>query len=513
MKKYFYISLLLLFSSTVFAQNMVDALRLSDYRLQGTARATAMGNAFGSLGGDFTSATINPAGLGLYRSSEFVFTPKFGKTEVDGSYLGRTMTDSKYNVSVPNIGYVANFNSNSNSQSGLVSVSFGIGYNRMNNFNLEKLVEGAGATTSMLDLFALNADGYAPSNLDPYYEQLAAYDDATDIGTDLIYSDENNVYAHDMQINPFTDDFTNYPHSQRKTFSQRGSVDEYVLSLAANFNHKFYVGGTIGIHDVYFKETTSLYEYDIDYGSANLTTYLNDYAFHSYLKTTGTGFNIKLGAIFKPVDALRLGFAFHSPTFYDLHDAYDNSMESHITYADGSANYEAYSPYGDYDYKLETPMKAIFSAAYVIGKAGLISVDYEYVDYSTMKLRDGGDGYNFLNENQDIKEAYKAVGNLHIGAEYRLTNNFSLRGGFENYPSTYNSNAFGISQPNKNAKTQTYSLGFGWKMDGFFFDMAYQYANSENYLNLYDVPVSVDAPMAKFETRQDYLTFTLGFRF
>ena len=109
-----------------------------------------------------------------------------------------------------------------------------------------------------------------------------------------------------------------------------------------------------------------------------------------------------------------------------LYEVITNSMESYITYADGSANYEAYSPYGDYDYKLETPMKAIFSAAYVIGKAGLISVDYEYVDYSTMKLRDGGDGYNFLDENQAIEEAYKAVGNLHIGAEYRVTNNFSL---------------------------------------------------------------------------------------
>ena len=91
-----------------------------------------------------------------------------------------------------------------NGQWNCVITSYSIHYTKLyDNFNLEKLVEGAGAASSMLDLFTLNADGYAPSNLDPYYEQLAAYDDATDIGTDLIYSDENNVYAHDIQINPF----------------------------------------------------------------------------------------------------------------------------------------------------------------------------------------------------------------------------------------------------------------------------------------------------------------------
>ncbi|MGD9931052.1 MAG: OmpP1/FadL family transporter [Mangrovibacterium sp.] len=513
MKKIQYIIVLLFISTTVFGQNMVDALRLSDYRLQGTARATAMGNAFGALGGDFTSASINPAGIGLYRSSEFVVTPMFGKTDVDGSYLGRTMTESKYNISIPNLGYVANFNSNPNNTSGLVSVSFGIGYNRLNNYNVEKLVEGHNATSSLLDLFTLNADGYAPSQLDAFYEQLAAYDNVTGIGTDLIYSDENNVYAHDMQRYPYTDDFTNYEHNQRKTFSQRGSIDEFVLSLAANFNHKFYLGATVGIHDVYFKENTSLYEYNINYAGAQLDTYLNDYSFNTYLRTTGTGFNLKLGAIFKPIDALRLGVAFHSPTFYDLHDAYDNSMESYITYADGAEYYQAYSPYGDYDYKLETPMKAIFSAAYVIGKAGLISVDYEYVDYSTMKLRDGGGSYNFFDENQDMEEAYKAVGNLHVGAEYRVTNNFSLRGGYEHYPSVFNKNAFGSYQPNSDASTSTYSAGFGWKMNGFFVDMAYKHSSNDNNLNLYDVPASVASPLAKFETMKDYITLTFGFRF
>ncbi len=512
MKKIQYLVLLLLVSSTLAGQNMVDALRLSDNRLQGTARASAMGNAFGALGGDFTSTSINPAGIGLYRSSEFVITPKFGKTDVDGSYLNRTFTESKYNISVPNMGYIANINTNRTSESSLVSFSIGIGYNRLNNYNINKLVNGSGATSSMLDQFALNSDGYSPSQLDAFYEELAAYDESTGIGTDLLYS-EDGIYAHDMQVEPFTDNFTNYEHSQRKSFSQKGNVDEYVISAAANFNHKLYVGATIGIQDIYFREYTTLLEYDINYGSTLPTTYLNDYSFNTNLRTTGSGYNIKLGAIYKPINDLRLGFAYHSPTFYQLHDNFNNNMYSSITYSDGEGTYEANSPIGNYDYEMQSPMKAIFSAAYVIGKAGLLSIDYEFVDYSSIKMQDGSDGYDFFSENEDIQEAYKAVGNIHIGGEYRLTDSFSLRGGYEYYPSPFNQNAFGADQPNSNANESAISAGFGWKQGGFFFDMAYKHSTSTNYLNLYDVPESVEAPVGKFENMSDYATFTLGFRF
>jgi hypothetical protein len=36
-----------------------------------------MAGAFGSLGGDFASVSQNPAGLGVYRSSEFTITPEY----------------------------------------------------------------------------------------------------------------------------------------------------------------------------------------------------------------------------------------------------------------------------------------------------------------------------------------------------------------------------------------------------------------------------------------------------
>lgn len=517
MKKIQYMIILLLFSTPVWSQNYMDALRLSDYKLNGTARASAMGNAFGSLGGDFTSASINPAGIGLYRSNEFVLSTRFGEDQVDATYLNRTTNESNFHLSVPNIGYVATFNSTPGNGGSLVSVNLGIGYNRVNDFNMKKLVNGDNATSSMLDLFTRNADDLAPADLDPFYEQLAAYyeKDNEYFGTDLIYNNEEGapegLYRHDMQRVPYTSDYENYEHGQRKSFSQKGSVDEYILSVAANFNHRVYIGATLGIQDVYFRERTSLFEYD---ANNNIPT-LKDYTFDTFLRTTGTGYNAKFGIIVKPVNPLRLGVAFHTPTFYDLHDSFYNDMYS--SFDDGD-RLEAFSPYGDYDYELQTPLKTIFSAAYVIGKVGLISVDYEWVDYSKVKLSDGGDGYEFYDENDEIDELLQSVGNIHVGGELRLSEYFSLRGGFEYFPSPYKNNAYGFEQPNGDANTYTYSGGIGWKAGSFFVDLAYKHIKNENYLNLYDVPETDNpenytSPTAKFKNLSDYITFTLGFKF
>ena len=129
----------------------------------------------------------------------------------------------------------------------------------------------------------------------------------------------------------------------------------------------------------------------------------------------------KFGIIFKPINEIRLGLSVHTPTYYKLQDLFETSMHSYITYDDGSERYNEYSPTNTYDYRLQTPLRANFSGAFIIAKRGLISVDYEYLNYGQAKLRRGGDGYNFYDENLEIEEAYKASGNLRIGGELLLT--------------------------------------------------------------------------------------------
>lgn len=486
------VAALLLLGSTAMGQNLVDGLRYSDYRIKGTARSAAMGNAFGALGGDFTSASINPAGLGVYRSSEFVITPSFGKTDADATYLGQTTNDSKYNIGLPNVGYVATLKNNSGGS--VVGLSFGVGYNRLNNYNMKRMVSASNANSTLLDDFVAQANKGEWSN---FYEELAWQTDLLLLDKKDEEDEKDDVYFNDIAAN-------GYGQSQRKSFSQKGAIDEFLLSFAANFNHKFYLGATVGIHDVNFKENGNLYEYDAN----NNIPYFNDYTFNNYLHTTGTGFNFKIGAIYKPIDALRLGVALHTPTFYNLHDAFDNRMNSYITFDDGSENFEAFSPLGDYDYDLTTPMKAVFSAAYVIGKSAIISVDYEYVDYSTIKLSDGGNGYDFFDENQEIKNAYRSVGNLHLGAEYRVNKAFSLRAGYEHFPSPINAEYQSADGTTDDAVASTISAGLGFRQGGFFMDAAYKHGFDRNYAEVYS-----GSDLAQYEITKDQLLLTIGFRF
>jgi len=497
MKKYFAI-LTFAFILPYFAsaQNFDDALRYSNFQVNGTARSGGMGNAFGALGGDFTSVSINPAGLGLYRSSELSFTPTFGQTKVNSKYLNNSLSDSKYNFSFDNISYVSSV-ATQNSGSGIVNVNIGIGYNRLKNFNSNILVGGDNAQSSILDNFASNANA---GSWNDFYNELA-WD------VDLLIEDDNGFYWHDIED-------AGYGQSQQKSISRQGSMGEYSFSIGLNFNHKLYLGASVGIVDIYYKESSSHMEWD----KKNNINYFNELQFNSFLRTSGVGYNGKLGIIYKPVNELRFGLAVHTPTFYNLNDIFETSMKSSITYDDGSTT--KYStknpPFSEYDYSLETPLRATFNGAFIIAQRGLISLDYEYVDYSRARLRKGGDGYQFVNENKDISSIYTSVGNLRLGSEYRLTDAFSLRAGYEYYPSAYEKYAFGTTQKNANANLNIYSCGFGYRQGGFYFDAAYRYTDSMAFEMLYPAPVSNDYPspeMASFKTLKNNVVFTFGFRF
>ena len=75
------------------AQSAIDAYQISQQDLRGTARFMSMGGAFGALGGDLSSLSQNPAGIGVYRSNEIGFTLDLQANEAKSS--GRDFSDVK----------------------------------------------------------------------------------------------------------------------------------------------------------------------------------------------------------------------------------------------------------------------------------------------------------------------------------------------------------------------------------------------------------------------------------
>ncbi len=213
-----------------------------------------------------------------------------------------------------------------------------------------------------------------------------------------------------------------------------------------------------------------------------------------------------MGAIFKPVDMLRLGVAFHLPTFFKLEDEYYSYLDASFDNVDaeGIKDYSADSPDLFYKYELTTPFRAIGSVAYQFGKKALLSVDYEFVDYATARLRRGEDGENFNSQNDAIKDAYRKTGNLRLGGEYRL-GAISLRGGYAHYGSAY-----AKSEANADASYSLISAGIGFKQKKFYLDFGFTHMMHEEQYFMYS---STNIVPSVNESNTDKFMATVGFQF
>jgi hypothetical protein len=483
MKRFIYIITGLLFSlSSIFAQNEIDALRYSQYFPSGTARSIGMGGAIGAVGGDFTGLSINPAGIGLYRQSELSFSPNLSWTNSSSDFLGNSFEDVKYNFNFGNLGMVFN---NNMGESGWVSTSFGIGYNRLNSFNKTVYMSGVNNNSSLLDNFVDYANGNLPSNLNDYYEGIAFDSYAIDTINSTTYFNDFNLDG--------------YGQKQSREVKTKGSVGEYAFSFGANYNHRLYLGATLGIQSVSFEENVIHTESDPN----DIIYYMDNFSFYDNLRTSGIGYTFKIGAIARPIDFLRVGVAYHLPTFYYLRDKYSTRIEANFDSEDSDLGFqEALSPLGDFKYQLRTPSRLILSATGTIGKMGMISADYEFVDYTKANL-DAND-YRFEDENSAIDAIYRAAHNLRLGGELRLGPAY-LRAGYALYASPY-----ATEEPNLNANNRILTAGFGIRSKYSFMDISFSNNNNQSRYYMY-VPQMTDGSLNTLDANS--IQMTLGFRF
>lgn len=469
------------------AQNETDALRYSQNFFGGTARSTAMGGAFGALGGDFSSASLNPAGIGVYRSNEFTISPGLVFDNTSTSYLGNIRTDNQSQFTLNNLGVV--YSRQSGKDEGWVGYSFGIGYNQLNNFNRNTYMEGihlsgGNTSSSFMDNFTNNANEDIWSD---YYEQLAW---------------DANLMPFDTVSQEYWNDLNNagYGQSQRRRIQESGSMGETALTFGANYSNRLYFGATFGIHRMRYSQYMDHTEID----DAQIIDYFDSFTFRETLETRGTGYTFKAGFIFRPISLIRIGAAFHIPTFYRIREDFYTDMSSNFD--DPGENVPiARSPYLQSEYWLRTPYKAIGSVAFQLGKIAMIGVDYEFMDYRKANMDNrGSTDYSLLDVNDKIQNVFSVAHNLRAGAEVHLGPMY-LRGGVAFYDSPFNS-----KEVNAEARNMIYSGGLGFRGKRVFFDMAYSLQTNESYYYLY---IPEDMNGARINSDRNRFIATLGFRF
>lgn len=503
MKKFLIPIISLLCSTALVAQNEFDALKYSQTDINGTARYMSMAGAFGALGGDGSSITLNPAGLGVYRKSEMSFSTGVYNSQTSSTWGDETSKESKYKVPFNNFTYVINLGESSKKH-GLVGSNFAFSFNKLKNFNRNTYITGMNNSTSLTDYIAnytnesginfndLKTVSYADFSILP----ILAYE------TFLIDTINNNtnwqsVLANGEGVNP------------SYTLTEEGYINEWNFAYAANISNKLYIGASLGVQSLEYNATR---EYQEDFTGNN-----DGFLLTSNQYTEGSGYNFKLGTIFRPLDMLRLGASFQTPTFYKLTDTYDAKISSVI----GGNSYSAQQDrvYLSY-YKLQGPLKYDFSLAVIFGKIGLLSADYSIDDYTSMTLReDNGSAFNFRNANNNISNTLKMSQTLRVGAEVKASKEVALRAGYALTTNSMEDNAYNELNENT-ARTDTeyfvdkgsqyFSGGIGYREKSWYFDLTYLAKINKQEFHPYHIENSSTADVT---TRTNNFIATLGFRF
>ena len=482
MKKIFFITACFASTAGVWAQEPADALRYSWYTSSGTARQQSIGGAMASLGGDLSATFVNPAGLGFYKTGDFVLSPAFNFLNNKSTYYGNTEKDKKNAFSFGASGFVWGDGENTDKKKRGSGSAFSIAVNRTANFGSNLLYRGINTQSSYSQKFL---EELSNNNV---VDSSAAF--RFPFGSSLAI----NTHWIDTAAGWSTGDredrsFTSLAAAllpaggliQENSVTNRGGITELAFAGAGNIKDRFYFGGTLGIPFLFYEKEAVFTEAD---PSADANNRFDFATYTENLETSGVGINLKLGIIFKPVEQVRLGFAFHTPTIYRLTDNYSASVTTHTESFQGQLTQSSFEftngEDAEFKYRYISPYRVMISGAYVLREIedirkqkGFITADIEYVNYKASSFKTDQEGDNsqetkaYLQQlNDAIDIAYKGAFNVKVGGELKFTTVMVRLGG------AYYGNPYQDLAGEEGHRFQI-TGGLGYRNKGMFIDLGY----------------------------------------
>lgn len=489
------------------------ALLFSRTTAGGSARVQGMGGVQVSLGGDFSSASSNPAGLGMFNRSEGSITPSFSFASATASFLGDSVKRSKSKLAIPSLAAVFHFKSNGDKWKGS---SLSLTLTRLNDFSSHTRYEGDNGKNSLADYFSYNSQGIDPDEFKPngdYYNTLneLAFDNY------LIepYFDDNDLqfyYYPKGLINP-TDSLEIPAVLQSEDIKTSGAQNQWSLSYGGNIDDRFFFGLGVHLRSIRYESKKTYYEYDYWFESNPSFTSIKNLTLEESLRITGTGVSVTLGFIVRPIEGLQVGIAYNTPTIYSLKDTYNariaTEWDNFDYYRDGSVilNNEEYS-LDDVisEYTLKTPGRLTGGATYFFGKVGFVSAELDGINFKKATYTSLTDNVNYESDNNTIKGLYQTILNFRMGGEVRVKS-FRFRTGFGIQGEPYK-----VQQNDVSSRLINASLGFGYRTTRFFADAALCFKFGKSSYRPYDVPGEY-SPLVNIENQTTTFLFTVGIPF
>ena len=497
MKQYLLLFSILSLSVLATSQTLEDAIRYNSRDQIGTARGFGAGSSMGAIGGDFGSLASNPAGIAMFKWSEFQISPSVfvgPTTSTLTAAIGDERSANRTRVMLPSLSYVQvkpagqgmmrdGDRIEQRSRYGWTRSVMGFGVNRIANFNRKFAFEGD-QDYSITQLFIEQSDQIDPDFLDdfiggPAYDAfITTYDYGT--GDYIADIDENTVVKKSQVV------------------SQKGGIDELSFTFGADYANKFQVGGSVNLPIYNFKEKKQYRE------SIEGHPIFNNIEYDENLKIVGSGFNMKVGAKYIISRKVHVAAAFHSPTWsnlteeYDTRATYDYKFDPDLFPSAGPTD-EA-SPLGEFEYTYRSPWRATGGLGVIIGKLGFLSAEAEYTQHTSSKFTIADDpGYeNQLNEEIDFELSNTLK--LRIGAEVRIKK-FRLRGGVGFAENVFASES-GLEQ-------NSLSLGAGIWIDRFFIDAGFRHESIDQRYSPYTLGRG-PSPIVNSTLNENNIVLTFG---
>ena len=433
----------------------------------GTARYSAMAGSMGALGGDASVLNTNPAGLGVFITDDVSASLVINSNKSTASLAGKSTSQNTSKVNLGSANGVLSFQTKENSAWKFVNV--GINYVTQN----------------------VNDKLQSPGNA-------------------------NITQAIIPQGQTSPSDYNIFEGHLYETIGHRSKLN---LGIGGNYDNKIYIGAAVNFSSVNIEQydevkVSSLNTRTSKYFTKQNTPYIEE----------GDGFSLSLGVIGKLSNAVRLGAAIESPTWYSIDREYNFYSRNSLGLSQNSYTENR---------TFRTPTKLTLSGAFIPNKHFAFNVDYR-VDLGKPNF---GGGAADVQLNNFYESTYKAQHEVRIGGEYRIKS-FRVRGGyafttspFKDHTETmFDNNANVVSGKLSNyivGKTQVISGGIGYDFKMFYIDASYQhrthehsnpffagtYVNRDGNGNEGNYSVSDTSIVSNAKNQKGQLILTLGWKF
>jgi putative hemin receptor len=433
----------------------------------GTARYSAMAGSMGALGGDASVLNTNPAGLGVFITDDVSASLVINSNKSTASLAGKSTSQNTSKVNLGSANGVLSFQTKENSAWKFVNV--GINYVTQN----------------------VNDKLQSPGNA-------------------------NITQAIIPQGQTSPSDYNIFEGHLYETIGHRSKLN---LGIGGNYDNKIYIGAAVNFSSVNIEQydevkVSSLNTRTSKYFTKQNTPYIEE----------GDGFSLSLGVIGKLSNAVRLGAAIESPTWYSIDREYNFYSRNSLGLSQNSYTENR---------TFRTPTKLTLSGAFIPNKHFAFNVDYR-VDLGKPNF---GGGAADVQLNNFYESTYKAQHEVRIGGEYRIKS-FRVRGGyafttspFKDHTETmFDNNANVVSGKLSNyivGKTQVISGGIGYDFKMFYIDASYQHRTHEHsnpffagtYVNRDgngsegNYSVSDTSIVSNAKNQKGHLILTLGWKF